>query len=119
VLDGGILSLSKIGRIPIRLHRPLQGISKTVTISREADGWYTCISCAEVPIQPLPLTGHETGIDVGLKVFLVTADGEMVENPRHYRKAEKQLAKAQKRVSRRKKGSNRRRKAVAQCAKKH
>ena len=46
--------LSKIGRIPIRLHRPLEGTPKTVTISREADGWYVCFSCAEVPMQPLP-----------------------------------------------------------------
>ena len=40
VLDGEVLSLSKIGRIPLRLHRPLEGIPKTVTISREVDGWY-------------------------------------------------------------------------------
>ena len=63
-------------------------------------------------MQPLPPTGRETGIDVGLKVFLVTAEGEVVENPRHYRRAEKALEKAQRRVSRRKKGSKRRRKAV-------
>jgi putative transposase len=119
ILDGGILSLSKIGRMPLRLHRPIAGTPKTVTISKEADGWYVSFSCAEVPTQLLPLTGHETGIDVGLKVFLVTADGDEVANPRHYRKAEKQLAKAQRRVSRRKKGSKRRRKAVAQLAKKH
>lgn len=118
-LDGGILSLSKIGRIPMRLHRPLQGTPKTVTISKEADGWYACISCAEVPAEPLPLTGQETGIDVGLKVFLITADGQIIENPRQYRKAEKQLAKAQRCVSRRKKGSKRRRKAVKLLARKH
>src|SRR6476469_1176503 len=47
-LDGGILSFSKIGRIPIRLHRPLEGTPKTVTISREVDGWYACFSCADV-----------------------------------------------------------------------
>ena len=82
-LDGAVLSLSKIGRIRLRLHRPVQGTPKTVTISREADGWYACISCAEVPIEPLPAMGQETGIDVGLKVFLVTADGETVDNPRH------------------------------------
>jgi len=52
VLDGGVLSLSKIGRIRMRLHRPLEGAPKTVTISREADGWYACFSCADVPIQP-------------------------------------------------------------------
>ena len=63
--------------------------------------------------------GNETGIDVGLQVFLVTADGDAVENPRHHRKAERELKKAQKRVSRRTKGSHRRQQAAAQCAKQH
>ena len=119
VLDGGLLSLSKIGRIPIRLHRPLEGTPKTVTVSREADGWYACISCAEVLTQPLPLTGQETGIDVGLKVFLVTAQGVIFENLRHYRRAERSLAKRQRRVSRRVRGSHRRRKAVKLLARAH
>src|SRR5262249_28423599 len=118
ILDGGVLNLSKIGRIPIRLHRLLEGTPKTVTISKESDGWYACIACAEVPTEPLPLTGKETGIDVGLKVFLVTVDGEYVETPRHHRKAEKGLKKAQRRVSRRKKGGKRWWKAVGQRAKK-
>jgi putative transposase len=52
-------------------------------------------------------------------VFLITAEGEVVENPRYYRKAEKALQKAQRRVSRRKKGSKRRRKAVQLIARKH
>jgi putative transposase len=56
---------------------------------------------------------------VGLKVFLSTADGRVVENPRHYRKAECALKKAQQRVSRRKKGSKRRRKAMRVLAKRH
>jgi putative transposase len=56
---------------------------------------------------------------VGLKVFLVTAEGEHVANPRHYRKAERALKKAQQRVSRRKKGSKRRKKAVQLLAKAH
>jgi putative transposase len=111
-LDNGSLVLSKIGRLAVRWSRPIEGSIKTVTISREADGWYVCFSCAEVPTQPLPLTGRETGIDVGVKVFLITAKGEVVANPRHYRQAEKRLAKAQRRVARRTKGSHRRRKAV-------
>jgi putative transposase len=119
VLDGRVLSLSKIGRVPIRVHRPLQGTPKTVIISREADGWYACLSCVEVLVEPLPMTGKETGIDVGLKVFLINANGEIVENPRHYRNAETQLKKAQRRVSGRKKGSMRRRKAVAQLKRTH
>jgi len=119
VLDGGILSLSKIGRIPLRLHRPVEGTPKTVTISQEADGWYASFSCAEVPTEPLPLTGKETGIDVGLQVFLIPAEGDGMETPRPDRKAACALKKAQQRVSRRKKGSNRRKKAVKLLARKH
>jgi putative transposase len=118
-LDNGSLVLSKIGRIAVRWSRPVQGTIKTVTVSREADGWYVCCSCAEVPVELLPLTGQENGIDVGLKVFLITADGEPSENLRHYRKAERALKKAQQRVSRRKKGSKRRQKAVRVLAKQH
>jgi putative transposase len=118
-LDGGMLSLSKIGRIRMRLHRPIEGTPKTVTVSREVDGWYACISCADVPSLPLPATGRETGIDVGLKVFLITADGHPTDNPRYYRKAERALRTAQRRVSRRKKGSRRRRKAIELLKRKH
>ena len=118
-LDGGLLSLSKIGRIPIRLHRPLEGTPKTVTVSREADGWYACISCADVPVQPLPPTGQETGIDLGIEAFATFSDGTRIFNPGWCRKAERALNTAQRRVSRRKKGSNRRRKAVTLLAKAH
>jgi putative transposase len=118
-LDNGFLVLSKIGRVAVRWSRPIDGTPKTVTISREADGWYVIFSCAEVPTQPLPLTGRETGIDVGLKVFLITADGLVIDNPRHHRHAEKKLAKAQRVVSRRQKGSKRRKQAVNRCARQY
>jgi len=112
--------LSKIGRIAVRWSRPVVGSIKTVTVSHEADGWSVSFSCTEVPVQPLPPTGRdETGIDVGLKVFLITADSDVVANPRHYRKGERALKKAPKRVSRPKTGSNRRRKAARLLARKH
>lgn len=79
------VTLSKIGHVAVRWSRPLEGTPKTVTLTREADGWYICFSCADVPLRPLPPTGHETGIDLGLKVFLVCADGSRVENPRFHR----------------------------------
>jgi putative transposase len=65
-LDNGFLVLSKIGRMAVRWSRPLEGTPKTVTISHEADGWDTILSCAEVPAPPLPPSGKETGLDVGL-----------------------------------------------------
>jgi len=118
-LDNGSLVLSKIGRINVHWSRPIKGTIKTVTVSHEADGWYVEFSCADVPTEVLPRTGQETGIDVGLKVFLITAEGDAIENPRHHRRAEKALQKAQRRVSRRKKGSKRRRNAAQILAKKH
>jgi putative transposase len=121
-LDNGFLILSKIGRVAVRWSRPegpWQGTPKTVAIAKEADGWYAIVSCADVPAQPLPTTGRETGIDVGLKVFLITADGEVVENPHLHRRGEKKIAKAQRVVSRRKKGGHGRRKAVGLLQRAH
>jgi putative transposase len=92
---------------------------KTVTISKEADGWYVSFSCVDVPVQPLAPTGQETGIDLGIEAFATLSDGTRIFNPGWYRKAERALKTAQRRVSRRKKGSNRRRKAVNLLAKAH
>jgi putative transposase len=118
-LDNGFLVLSKIGRVAVRWSRPLEGTLKTVTISREVDGWYVCFSCADVPLQPLPETGQETGIDLGIEAFATLSDGTRIFSPGWYRKAERALKTAQRRVSRRTKGSKRRRKAVTLLAKAH
>src|SRR5260370_39410789 len=110
-LDNGILVLSKIGRLALRWSRPLEGMPKTVTISREADGRYASFSCADVPIKPLPLTGEETGIDLGLESFATLADGRQIASPRVFRIAERNLKRAQRRVSRRQHRGHQRRQA--------
>jgi putative transposase len=118
--DNGFLVLSKIGRVKVIWSRPLEGTPKTVTLSHEADGWYVCFSCAEVPCQELPKTGKDVGIDLGLTHFLTIdteSGGLHVSNPKWLRKMEKKLRWHQKRKDRRKKGSNRRTKAVAELAK--
>jgi putative transposase len=118
-LDNGFLVVSKIGRIAVRWSRPLDGAPKTVTICKEADGWYVCISCVEVPVQSLESTGQETGIDLGIEAFATLSGGTRIFHPGWYRKAERALKTAQRRVSRRKLGSSRRRKAVTLLAKAH
>jgi putative transposase len=118
-LDNSFLVLSKIGRIAVRWSRPVEGTPKTVTLSREADGWYACISCADVPVRPVPPTGQQTGIDLGIEAFATLSNGARIFSPGWYRKAERALKTAQRRVSRRKKGSNRRKQAVVLLAKAH
>jgi putative transposase len=119
MLVNGCLVLSKIGCIPVRWSRPLEGTPKTVTIRREADGWYVAFSCVDVPIRPLPGTGQQTGIDLGVESFATLANGTSLKNPRIFHVAEMHLKRAQRRVSRRKKGSHRRRKAVKLLARAH
>ena len=104
-LDNGFLVLSKIGRIAVRWSRPIKGTPKTVTISKEADGWYVCFSCADVPVQPLPVSGQEVGIDLGIEAFATLSNGARIFSPGWYRWAERALKTAQRRVSRRKKGA--------------
>jgi putative transposase len=118
-LDNGFLVLAKIGRISVHWSRSIEGIPRTVTLSQEADGWYVAISCADIPIRPLPPSGQEMGIDLGLEAFVTLADGTRILTPRYYGRAERYLAKCQRRVSRRKKGSHRRRKAIHVLAKEH
>jgi putative transposase len=70
-------------------------------------------------VQPLPATGQETGIDLGVEAFATLSDGTRIFSPGWYRTAERALKTAHLRVSRRKTGSHRRRKAVALLAKAH
>lgn len=118
------ISLPMFGKVKVVLHRPIpDGYKiKTASVTKKADGYYLTLSLEDkaVPeIKPDFNPNSITGIDVGLKEFLTTSEGETVAIPQYYRKAQKRLRVAQKRVSRRKKGSNRRKKAVKQLGKCH
>ncbi|MBV9849719.1 MAG: transposase [Armatimonadetes bacterium] len=106
----GRLRLSRIGDVAVRLHRPIDGTIKACTIRRVRHKWYACFSC-EVGPELLPASEEQVGIDVGLKTFAALSNGEMIENPRFFRKDERALAKAQRKLSKQKRGSRERRKA--------
>jgi putative transposase len=98
-LEGDHLYLSKIGNVQIRLHRPLEGEVKTLTVKRDLLGnWYACFS-VEVEFDPLPPSPRVVGIDLGLTHFATLSTGEQVPNPRFFRQDERALAKAQRRLS--------------------
>jgi putative transposase len=98
-VNSGRLFLSKIGNVKIKLHRPLEGEVKTLTLKKENGKWYACFSCL-VDSEPLPENNDAVGIDVGLESFAVTSDAEIVDNPRWFRTAQKELRRKQKHVSR-------------------
>jgi len=119
LFSGKRLSLSKIGRVRIVLHRPVDGEIRTCTIRRKADGWYATFS-VEIAIS-VSLTGidNPVGLDVGLASFATLSTGEKIENPRHLRANERKLKIAQRKVSRRKNCGHRRRVAVQHLALEH
>jgi len=109
--DNGRLRLFKIGDVKIKLHRPIEGEIKTLTIRRDTLGnWYACFSCVVEFIVPDP-SPHVVGIDMGLEKFATLSTGVMIDNPRFFRMDEKALAKAQRKLSALPKGSYQRNKA--------
>ena len=92
---------------------------KRVRIVRRADGYYVqfCVK-TERKVEHIP-SGRQLGIDVGLKAYLTDSEGNTIENPRHYRKAEKKLKRLQRRLSRKQKKSANRKKAQKQLASQH
>lgn len=107
-LSDGKLSLSKIGKIKIKLHREIIGKVKTLTISRDSCGkWFACFS-VETAAEILEPINKSVGIDVGLKTFCILSDGVEIDNPRFFRNSEKILATAQRRLSKQTKGSKER-----------
>ena len=120
ILSDKRLHLSKIGNIPIILHRIPKGKIKTLTIKQNKVGqWFAIFSC-EVPDKVVVHTSTEKiGIDVGLENFATLSNGEVIANPRHLVQSEHRLKLLQKRLSRKVKGSANRRKAKFKLAKQH
>src|SRR6266849_8851131 len=97
---------------------PVKAI-KRVRLVRRADGYYVQFAVkTQRSVSHVP-SGKEIGIDVGLKAFLTDSQGNTVENPRHYCKAEKNLKRLGRRLSRKQKHSSNRKKARKALAKQH
>ena len=90
------LHLHRIGSVRVHLHRPTRGTPKAITVRREGRRWYVSLRCADVPAQPLPPTGSEVGIDLGVGVLVATSDGLLAQAPRPAQRAKERLARAQK-----------------------
>lgn len=121
IVDGRKLYLPKIGHIKSVLHREIIGKIKTVTISKTPSGKYfaSILSENELTKPDISFDGKILGIDVGLTHLAITSDGSKFDNPRHLKKAEKNLKRKQQKLSRKVKGSNSRNKARLIVAKVH
>ena len=124
-IRGGELRLAKTST-PLRFVWSWPDVDLTalnpaiVIVSREPDGrWYVTFTVDTAKPEPLPETGHAIGVDLGVKDFAVTSDGEKIANPRHLDRKARNLARYQRRLARRRKGSANRAKAAAKVARAH
>ena len=114
------IKLPKVGLVKIKKHRNFEGLIKSVTVSKTPSGnYYVSVLVSQKEKEKLPKLDNKIGIDLGLKEFAITSEGEMIENPKYFRKSEKRLRKLQKDLSRCKKGSKNREKCRIKVAKQH
>jgi putative transposase len=101
------LHLSKIGDIPMRMHRAVDGTIKGVTVKHMPSGKWFAYLLVDNGTGPSTLTviDSSVGIDVGLEHYAVDSDGNEVENPRHLKRELKKLRREQRRLSRKQNGS--------------
>ena len=120
----GSLQLPKIGIVKAKLHRPIEGKIKTVTVSLAPSGKYFASILTEVDGEwsEVSTQGKVAGVDLGLTHFAVVSDGSKVskhDNPRHLAKHQKNLKRKQQKLSRKLQGSNSRNKYRKFVAKVH
>ena len=113
------LRLTKLGTVKLHLHRDMAGTIKTLTIKQEGTHWYAVFTCEIGKPKALEVAYEDVGIDLGVTHFAALSNGGFIDNPGHYRKAEKRLKKLQESLSRKKRGSHRRARAVKRLAKVH
>lgn len=97
-IKNGMTVVSKIGHIKMKLHRPIEGAIKTATIKRTPTGkWFVTFCCEVEKKEVVHPSKDSVAIDLGLKTFAYLSDGSKIENPRFYRKEERELSRAQRR----------------------
>ncbi|MCW7075247.1 MAG: transposase [Candidatus Methanospirare jalkutatii] len=99
------LYISKVGEVPIRVHRSVEGKIKQVIIKRYGSGEWFALLCVEEAEAPKKEIEKVVGIDLGIKSFLTDSEGRVIENPRIYERDLERLRREHRKLSRKKRGS--------------
>jgi len=121
-ITGWQISLPKLGKIPINLHRPIPDgfVVKQARVLRKANRWEAAIAIeSDVSIPDAQPHGDALGIDLGLEKFLTTSDKEFIARPRFLTSLYRKLELLQRKYARTKKGSKNREKARIKVARFH
>lgn len=116
----GRIRLPKIGWVKLKQDREVQGRWLSMTISKVLSGkYFVSINCCEVFHEEFSTTEAMIGIDLGLKDFVITSDGQEFKNHKYLYKSERKLKMFQRILSRREKGSKNQEKSRLKLARQH
>lgn len=104
-VKGNFVKLPKIGLLRMVKDSEINGVPKTAQIISEPTGFFVCIQCENVPSKFVS-ESQAIGLDMGISHFCIDSNGGLIENPRHFKKYERQLRIENRSLSRKKKGSN-------------
>jgi len=114
------IQLPKLGLVPAKTSKQVQGRILNATISQNPSGnYFVSLCCTDVEITQYESTGGVVGLDMGLKDFCISSEGEQFFNHKYLAKSQKKLAKLQRQLSRKSKGSSNRDKARIKVARLH
>ena len=117
------LQLPKLGEVKIKYHREINGVAKSVTLSRtKTHKYFVSIlvdTKQELPEKKEIREDTTVGVDFGLKDLAITSDGKFYPNHKFFVDTQRKLRRAQRSLARKKKGSNNREKQRLRVAKLH
>lgn len=118
-IDGNKIFLPKLKWVKIVNTRSFEGRIISATMTKTPSGRYYISLQVEEEYIPISTGKGQLGIDVGIKEFCTTSDGETIENPKYYKKYEKKLKRLHRNLSRKKKDSKNREKARIKLARQY
>jgi putative transposase len=119
--DNGRLYVAKVGEVKVAWSRELPSTPSSVTVIKTATDKYYASFVVTVgdDSERLPEADHDTGIDLGLKDFAVLRGGEVIANPKFFKRLERKLRSTQRSLSRKQPGSKNRERARLKVARVH
>ena len=116
---GNTVRIPKVGCIKIKGLKPFDGHILNATVSESESGKFYISLCVDTEETRSANAGGMIGLDVGIKEFYTDSNGNVVSNPKAYRRREKKLIREQRRLSRKQKGSGTRNKQRVRLAVQH
>ena len=90
---------------------------KSITLSKEPNGKFYLSVLIDKPLRQVPQSSSMVGLDLGIKDFAVTSDGQVIENFHFKKNEESRLKRLQRQISKKIVGSKNREKARLRFAK--